>query len=218
MRPLYAALLMLLVGCADPSGAGESSPGGSAQEDAPSVLDITCDGTTTVLASERVQAQSDGVHLLIHNTSSNMLLTEWEGGEHAGDGLDPGDRARTESLLPGEDRFRCLPQNSDPGQEQGGWATFTVLAPPDWVDPTLGCTGMTSQGVIDYMPDATGVDDPLADASDHASKGATVTQAGYVTNQERHFVAGTDGEMTESFVYRSDGQGGWLLSETGGCS
>lgn len=212
MRASCAALLVVLVACADASTAG-----GSAPEAAPSVLDITCDGAATNLAATQVQAQADGVHLLIHNTSSSTLLTEWEGGEQGGDGLDPGDRARTESLLPGEARFRCMPESSDPGQEEGGWATFTVLAPPDWVDPTLRCAHTSSQGTMDYVPGASGTDDPLTDAQQHASKGATVTQAGYVTKSELTFIGVTDGVTTESLVYRSDGQGGWLLGETGAC-
>jgi hypothetical protein len=71
-----------LVSCADagspaaPPQPSAEAPGSAAA--ASKVLDVTCDGETTALAATSVQAQADGVHVRIENTSDARVLTQWE--------------------------------------------------------------------------------------------------------------------------------------------
>jgi hypothetical protein len=212
-----AVLFVLLAGCAGRTAAVGSGGTDPIAMQAPDVLDITCDGTSTIVATSQVQAQPEGVQLTVHNTSSRDLQMGWDGANATvGEGLPPGDVDRSVRIWPGEARFRCQPDGADPG-EPDGWIPFTILEPAGWVDPSLGCSDMTSQGTLDYAAGARGVDDPVADAQEHAPEGTTVMQAGYVANAERTVIGITDGVTTRSFTYRSDGRGGWLLSQTGAC-
>ena len=160
-----------------------------------------------------MEAKTDGVHVVVHNASAGQLLVQWEGG---GDGAGPGDTRFVFPMLPGDGEIRCQPLSGDPGSAEG-WATFNVVAPPDWVDPTFECPGGSSSGNLDYAAGAVGVPDPLADARKRAD-GADVAEAGYGTDQSLTIVALHDGVVTETYGYSSDGQGGWLLTTTSACS
>jgi hypothetical protein len=74
-------------------------------------------------------------------------------------------------------------------------------------------------GVVDYVSGARGVADPLADAPKHfREQGDRVVQAGYATPQERTFILLRDDEPIAGLTYHSDGEGGWLRTESFGCS
>jgi hypothetical protein len=193
--------------CATPS-----SPIADASPDASNTLEVQCDGSTTHVSNDAVQAKTDGVDLIVHNASTGQLLVQWDGG---GDGADPGDTRFVFPIPPGAAKVRCQRLSEDPGSSEG-WAPFTVVAPPDWVSPTLDCPGGFVTGNGDYAPDAVGVPDPVADTRKRAD-GADVAEAGYGTDQSRTIVAFTDGVVTETYGYTSDGQGGWLLTTTSAC-
>jgi hypothetical protein len=182
------------------------------------VLEIRCDGETTEVLAPIVQAQRDGVHVLIRNTSGHELFVQTDS---QGQGLDPGETELLLSILPGSSRFRCLVMSDDldPGVE-GGWADFEVLAPEGWISPTLECPGgRMYSGVADYIAGARGVADPLADAPKHfREEGDRVVQAGYATPEERTFVLLRDEDPIAGLTYHSDGHDGWLQTESFGCS
>jgi hypothetical protein len=151
----------------------------------------------------------------IINTSDEELDVSTE---TQGDGAAPGETAFVFPILPGVGRIRCLPFTEDNAMENGDWASFDVLPPPDWVSPQLDCPGGMFQGVTDFVPGARGVEDPLADAERHFRLEGDATEAGYRTTEQRTFVNVVDGVPKESFVYIADGHGGWLQSESAGCS
>jgi hypothetical protein len=200
-----------LASCAD------SPPPASPADDvaSPDTLDVRCDGETTEVLTPTVQARTDGVHVRLTNTSDGELLYQHPGG---GDGVDPGTTSIRLQILPGPSEFRCLRSTPDvdPGVE-GGWASFEVLAPERWVSPQLDCPGAMYEGVSDYIEGAVGVEDPREDARNRFRLEGTVLEAGYSTSKRRTFVNVVDGSPKESFVYISDGAGGWLQSESSGC-
>lgn len=211
-RLVVAGFIVALAGaCADPpvtpSRAGEASD----------TLEIRCDGATTDVLTPIVRARMDGVHLVLENTSQHELLMQTDA---QGEGVPPGETSMRLPILPGSSRFRCLTltDDLDPGVE-GGWARSDVLAPEGWVSPDVDCPGAGYGGIVDYVEGARGVADPLQDAPKHfREEGDEVVQAGYATDEERTFVLLRDSEPIAGLVYVSDGHGGWLRSESFGCS
>ncbi len=209
MRWTSLVLVLGLTACAD---ATSSVP--PADQPAPAdILDVACDGSTTTVDADAVQARTDGVHLYVENTSADELLIDWDSG---GDGAKPGRSSFVFPIPPGEGKVRCQSLHDDPGSPDG-WATFNVAAPAGWVSPELQCPGGMVNGNADYAPGAIGTEDPLADARKHAD-GLEVRQAGYRTDDNVTFVGLENGVPTHSFGYASDGQGGWLLTTTDACS
>jgi hypothetical protein len=214
MRRLLAVVAVgaVLVGCAG------TTPGQRPADtpDAAETLQVRCDGETTETLSSAVHARSDGVHILVLNTSDAELLIQWESG---GDGADPGETMLRLPIAPGRARFRCLRSTDDvdPGVP-GGWASFDVLPADGWVSPDLECPGGMSHGVSDYAVGATGVQDPLVDARRRFLLDGEVLEAGYATDESRTFINVVEGAPKESLVYLSDGAGGWLQSESYRCS
>jgi hypothetical protein len=213
MRRLFVVAVCLgLASCADPPADQPRSEPGPAASDR---LEIRCDGTSTDVVTPIVQAQADGVHVVVDNVSGGDVLTRWESG---GDGAGPGRSTQVLPIPPGEGRFRCLPglPDVDPGAP-GGWATFEVLPIPDWISPEIDCPGGTMNvGTFDFIAGAHGVADPLEDARERAAR-KEVRQAGYATMSARTFVAFERTRPTMSFDYVADGSGGWLLSGTTSC-
>jgi hypothetical protein len=208
-RAAFALLAFVLAACAN-AATPPASPA------VPETLEIRCDGETTEALTETVQARSDGVHIVIRNTSDLRLLTQWDSG---GEGADPGETTVVLPILPGTSRFRCLEMTDDldPGIE-GGWARFDVVAPEGWVSPLLDCPAGAYSGVADFVPGARGVADPVADAREQFRLEGVVTEAGYRTEGERTFINVTPDGAKESFTYTGDEQGGWLRSGSSGCS
>ena len=204
-----ALVLVIAVACADPAPP-------RAVDGVPATLEIRCDGETTEILTPTVQARSDGVHMLIRNTSDVRVFTEWGSG---GEGADPGDTLVVRPILPGSARFRCLEETDDldPGIP-GGWERYEVLPPDGWVSPDLDCAGGMYSGVGDFVPGARGVVDPLADAREQFRLDGTAVEAGYRTDEERTFINVTDDGAKESLTYTSDGHDGWLRSGSSGCS
>ena len=200
-----AGLVLALSACADPS---QVDAGGT-----PNTLEVRCDGDTTEILTPVVQARADGVHVVVHNDSDEQLSIMWGSG---GDGADPGRSTAVLPIDPGDAEFRCMRSSEDAGNDRG-WQSLRVLEPPGWVSSDLGCTDGGVTGHLDYGVDAEGVDDPAADASEQAD-GAEVVQAGYVTSEQRTYVALDGDDPTMALTYFADGQDGWLLMQTSRCS
>lgn len=183
----------------------------------PDTLRVGCDGETTEILTPTVQARTDGVHVVLMNTSDHELFMQ---SDAHGEGVPPGETAMQLLILPGSSRFRCLEMSDDldPGVE-GGWGSFEVLPPAGWISPTVDCPGTGYSGVSDYVAGARGVADPLADAPKHfREEGDRVVQAGYATAEQRTFVVLKDEEPIAGLIYHSDGHRGWLQTESFGCS
>jgi hypothetical protein len=202
---LMLGIVLALSACADP--ADPISDGGSA------ILEVWCDGDSTEILTPTVQARADGVHVVIHNESDEPLSIAWGGG---GDGADPGRSTLVLPIEPGDAEFRCQRSSEDAGIDRG-WESLRVLEPPGWVPTDLGCTegGVTAN--FDYGVDARGVPDPKSDASDQAD-GAEVVVAGYVTDEQRTYVALDGDDPMMALTYFAHGKDGWLLMETSRCS
>jgi hypothetical protein len=206
-RAAAFVLLVLVAGaCADPTETKTTTGG------LPEALEIRCDGETTDVLSAAVQARTDGVHLVIHNTSGHELYMQ---SASQGQGLDPGETELSMLIPPGHSRFRCLAMSDDldPGAE-GGWANFEVVAPEDWVSPTLDCPGGKRYwATADYVEGARGVADPLADAPKRfREEGDRVVQAGYATPDQRTFVLLRDEEPIAG-LNLSLRRAGWLAPD-----
>jgi hypothetical protein len=206
---LGGVLFLLSAACADPV----TTP---VAEGASDSLEVRCDGETTEVLTPIVQAESDGVHIAVHNSSQTELSVSTE---TVGQGAAPGDSGFVAPISPGSSRIRCLPVDEDHAAENGDWGVFDVLAPEGWVSPDVVCPGAGYGSVGDYAEGARGVADPLQDAPKHFREdGDEVVQAGYATDEKRTFVLLRDGEPVAGLVYISDGNGGWLQSESFGCS
>ena len=73
-------------------------------------------------------------------------------------------------------------------------------------------------GIGDYVAGARGVEDPLLDAEKRFRLEGSVVEAGYDISGQRTFINVSEGQAKESLVYASDGFGGWLQTESSGCS
>jgi hypothetical protein len=209
-RAVAFALLVLAAACADPTETTTTTG------NAPGKLEIRCDGETTEVLTPTVQAQRDGVHVLIHNSAAERLSVTTE---TRGDGASPGDTTLIFPIAPGPARIRCMRETEDNAMANGDWGDFEVLAVEGWISPALECPGgRMYSGVADYVEGARGVADPLADAPKHfREEGDRVVQAGYATLDERTFVLLRDEEPIAGLTYRSDGHDGWLQTESFGC-
>jgi hypothetical protein len=209
-RPNLSVLLVLLASaCADPV-----TP--AATDDIPDMLKVRCDGTTTEVLTPTIQAAKDGVHVLINNTATERLSVTTETG---GDGASPGETTLIFPINPGHSTIRCMKETEDDAMENGDWGGFEILAPEGWISPTLECPGggMYS-GFADYVQGARGVEDPLIDSERRFRLDGSVVEAGYKVSGQRTFINVSEGQPKESLVYRSDGAGGWLQTESSGCS
>jgi hypothetical protein len=200
-----AGLVLALSACDEPSQIDAGGP--------PRSLEVRCDGDTTEILTPVVQAQADGVHVVVHNDSEKRLSIMWGAG---GDGADPGRSTAVLPIDPGDAQFRCMRSFEDPSDDRG-WQSLRVLEPPGWVSTDLRCAEDRAIRYLDYGVDADGVEDPEANASVRAD-GAEVVPAGYVTSEQRTYVALDGGDPTMTFTYSSDGRGGWLLRQTSSCT
>jgi hypothetical protein len=219
VKRLFAIALagLVLMGCAEAGPPTPPAADGPDDIQAPDTLEVRCDGETTEILTPAVQAQVDGVHVLIHNVLPDERLSVTT--ETTGDGASPGDTTLVFPILPGTSRIRCLRETEDNAMENGDWGEFTVIEPPGWVSPQLAdCPNEVYQSNIDYVVGARGVEDPLKDAEEHFRLEGDAVEAGYRTAEERTIVNATAEGPKESLVYVSDGSGGWLLSQTSGCS
>jgi hypothetical protein len=210
-RAAAFALLVLAAGaCADPTETTTSTG------NAPDELEIRCDGETTEVLTPTVQAQRDGVHVLIHNSATERLSVTTE---TRGDGASPGDTTLIFPIPPGRSRIRCMRETDDNAMANGDWGDFEVLAVEGWISPALECPGgRMYTGFADYVAGARGVEDPLVDSKKHFRLEGSVVEAGYDIVGERTYINVSEGHAKESLVYTSDGSGGWLQTESSGCS
>ena len=123
---------------------------------APSSLEVatqvgaTCDGSLAAVSTPTVQAQPDGIHLLVENTSGQLLdfgIEDETGLTLEGDSVPGTSGAYTYDLAPGTYRFTC----------NASVVPFTVVDPAvHYVSPQLSCAtpGSGTTGTTDFAPGA----------------------------------------------------------------
>ena len=216
----------------DRAGIAVGTSGPSGAELAPALARVTCDGTSTAIEtqvvrmdpqtgeilalSSAVRPRTDGVHILVTNTSDIDLSFQWDLG---GDGAPVGRRELVLTLPPGVARIRCQDPSEDAGAP-GGYVELEVVDPDGIYVPTeLACDEVTGW-FADFAPGATGDPDPVQSAKDHLSglePGDVVEVAGYPDAEIRQVRVVRDGEVVAVLEYSSDGQDGWLQSSGGSC-
>lgn len=84
----------------------DSAVGGSEAD----VVEVTCDGRAITTSSSSLAAQADGVHLRVHNTTTEPL--DFSIGSNSGS-VEPGTTELVESNPPGTDVVECRPRGAD---------------------------------------------------------------------------------------------------------
>jgi hypothetical protein len=188
--------------------------------EAPTVAEITCDGSTTRVLTPEVEAQPDGVHVRVTNTSSTDLAIDF--GEVGGDNAPIGTHEVVWSFFPGQVRVGCWDPTVE--REPSLDASFTVVDPNGYFVPSmLDCGGGEAvSGFVDYVEGATGwTGDPVDIAREHALgllPPDDVSYAGYPKQQQPQVRVLRNGALIAVFDFSDDGHGGWLMSSYQACA
>ena len=182
---------------------------------APAALDVTCTTTGTIVATDRVAAQPDGVRFHVRSVEAGRAF-EIDG--VGGDNAPSPSGTLVWPLAPGTIRIWCGP--SEPAETD--WIAVEVVDPLGiYVPLSLTCSS-ASHGSIDYAEGARGErGDPVAIARRHLTglrPGDTVERAGYPATAERKVRVLRDGSIAWVGTFISDGKGGWLLGATDTCA
>jgi hypothetical protein len=200
---------------------GDVAPATESEAPPTDVAAITCGGSTMTVLTPTVAAQPDGVHIAIHNTSSDPLSVQFE---NFGDGAQPNSTTELiEPLPPGTQKVRCEPQSDN--VVVFGWETFKVVDPSAyWVPDVLDCPGPVFSLVgIDYATTPEGVGDPIEAVR---SAGGIVTLepgddlqvVGYPDAPDSREVIVTRQGTPVDLVQLSRGSQGWYVSGGDHCS
>ena len=196
---------------AEPTAAASLAAADSVPADAPTVLEVVCDGTTTRIRTRLVKAQADGVHIRVTNTSGHALdlgIEDLFGGENI-----PNEGATyVYTFGPGGYRLMC-----------GGTGMAFDVVDPDLVytPAELLCDGRFA-GSVDHAQGAHGPRGPLLDVARQELRGTrsddVIERAGYPAATGDQLVRVVRaGQVVAVLRYASDGHGGWLLGGTQTC-
>lgn len=238
MRLRYLAFvlqvsLVFLVGCSRNAGGPEHPK----KEANPSTARIVCDKEGTRVLTPRVEAQPDGVHLIIDNHlpgsgGYTVALPKSEGPLHSGAGgnVPRGESRHVEPFSPGKVRIGCNPPGYS-GEEKLDYASFEVLkGDSGYKSVELECSGggWVQSGGPEYFEGVNGKEgDPVDMArrrfSDHIEKGDVVEGAGYpkvapsqIVGDSSYVRVVRDGKVVAVVQYFREG-GGWLEGEYSAC-
>lgn len=178
----------------------------------------TCDGSLAAIAAPTVQAQVDGVHLLVENTSGQPLdfgIEDGTGLALQGNSVPGASGAYTYDLAPGTYRFAC----------NTSIVPFTVVDPgAHYVSPQLSCAtpGSGTTGTTDFAPGARGPAGPVLDVVRQQLRGIepsdVVELAGYLpANSDRLVRVVRDGQVIAVVGATADGHDGWLIGAPRAC-
>jgi len=198
-----------------PSPVASSFPSGSPEPaspvEAPSELEVACDGTRTDIGTPLVSTQPDGIHIHFTNTSGRALDFSIE--DVGGDGFPVVGGTFVYTFGPGSYRLTC-----------GGTQTAFAVVDPDrlYAPAELGCASVTT-GTADYVAGARGPRGSLLDVARTEFRGLepgdVVEHAGYPQAAGNQLVRVVrHGEVVAVLEYTDDGHGGWLISVTRTCS
>lgn len=195
-----------------PTGVAPSATVAVSPEEARSVLEVTCDGTDTVISAPVVRAQADGVHIQFANTSGRELtfgIADTFGGEP----IPVGGRTVVYTFGPGTYRLTCAEAMRD----------VVIVDPDRHYTPTACAENSGTIGMTDHVSGATGLRGTLVDVARAQLRGLmpgdVVERAGYREASGEQFVRVVrHGEVAAVLSYMDDGHGGWLIGQTRTCS
>ena len=178
----------------------------------------TCDGSLAAIATPTVQAQADGVHLQVENTSGLPLdfgIEDGTGLALEGDSVPGANGAFTYDLPPGTYRFAC----------NASIVEFTVVDPAaHYVSPRRSCEapGSGTTGSSDFAPGARGPVGPVLEVVRQELRGIepsdVVELAGYLpAGSDRLVRVVRDGQVIAVVKATADGHEGWLLGPLQAC-
>jgi len=201
---------------AEPTAAASISTVAASPVEAPSKLEVACDGTRTDIPTPLVRAQADGIHIHFANTSGHELafgIEDATGLALLGDSIPVVGGTFVYTFGTGSYRLTC-----------GGTQTAFAVVDPDrlYAPAELGCASGTT-GMSDYVSGARGPRGSLLDVARTELRGLqsgdVVEHAGYPQAAGDQFVRVVrHGEVVAVLGYADDGHGGWLLGGTRACS
>jgi hypothetical protein len=216
---LSCAIAALFASGCGPSAAGQPPGGVGNGSNLPDVARIVCTAAGTRLLTPAVRPQSDGVHVMLSQTSGPPATLDTD----QGGGDKPGPRPLVLILPPGRAHLGCMTMadwNVNPPRHRG-WVTLRVLDQDErWVDDRpAGAT--CSQSSIDYAPTAAGLrlSQLGSDARRalEASPADAVERAGYRRQEPIEYRLVRDGKAVALATYASTGHGRWLLEGVQKC-
>jgi hypothetical protein len=228
MKPLTLALVCIaLASCGSPlAERREANRQTEAGTTAPSEITMTCDGKATSLDSNEVQAQADGVHVTIVNTSGEDLgyTVSLRSGGGFGENAPRKRGSVVLSLPPGELLIGC----PDPESEEDPTAGLPILEVFDperyYVPRELECTSKTATGSdSDYGVGARGdTRNPVAIVEerfkDEVAPGDEVVRAGYPEEKgDPTVVIRRDGRTVVSVHFFGNDEEGYLADSEDIC-
>jgi hypothetical protein len=220
VRTLAAVLAVAIVaGCGGATVTGDR-PAAGRDRALPDVARVVCDGETPRLAAPVVRPRTDGVYVVVRNTSGEWLSFSHPDG---GDNAPPGTSRHVPLLPPGSARIGCMSDADwalDPPDESG-LGRLRIEDPEGmWRGAVeFDCTTWAS-GIADYAPGGRGVPTRRlrADARRELRprRGQHVEMLGYLARDERTVTIIRDGVSVRSVTYSRDARG-WLPTETLTC-
>jgi len=194
-----------------------SSPDANSSDPIDDVLDVVCLPSGTSIATPRVAAQANGVHVHIVNASGTRRIG-FEVHGFGGGSVPRVKGTRVWDVPPGVVGVRCLPFD----QDDSPWVVVEVRDPSGFFVPDrITCAGVVAGGSFDGVAGARGEDGEPVDLTRHRyaaiSAGDVVERAGYRRPDERKIRVVRDGVVEIVDTYESDGAGGWRLRGSSVC-
>jgi hypothetical protein len=212
------ALLIIASACADVSESRQPLDGSGTPADAIATsLELTCrtDGSMKVSATT-VQAQADGVHLLVVNEYDEPVSI---GGFDA----DPGHSTWTMPFAPGVESFSCWPfSQHGSGDEPSGKDVEIVDPDGIYVDGKVECDGQMWSRIADFaeVPDDDGP--PPLDVARTRIEGLRDTDVlrvqGYPEQDGAGVIVVRDGRVIASFSFVKFSDRPWTIAGGTGCA
>jgi len=202
---------------AEPTAAASISTVAASPVEAPSKLEVACDGTRADIPTPLVRAQADGIHIHFANTSGHELafgIEDATGLALLGDSIPVVGGTFVYTFGTGSYQLTCGGTTASP---------FAVVDPDRLYAPAeLGCASGTT-GTSDYVAGARGPRGSLLDVARTEFRGLepgdVVEHAGYPQAAGNQLVRVVrHGEVVAVLEYTDDGHGGWLISVTRTCS
>jgi hypothetical protein len=201
---------------AEPTAAASIATVTASPVEAPSKLEVACDGTRADIPTPLVRAQADGIHIHFANTSGHELafgIEDATGLALLGDSIPVVGGTFVYTFGPGSYQLTCGGTTASP---------FAVVDPDGlYAASEVGCAGGTTDS-SDFVAGARGPRGSLLDVARTELRGLqpgdVVEHAGYPQAAGDQFVRVVrHGEVVAVLGYADDGHGGWLLGGTRAC-
>lgn len=188
-------------------------------EPLPTVAQVTCSDAGTQVAASVVQPQPDGVHIVVDNSTGEILGLQIK--DFGGDNAPTGSSEIVRPIPPGVYGLACTDaQSSAPPTYQ----PFEVQDPAGiWVSTDLGCSSASGVAAAGASSSGTsGVQGTPVDVVINTIPGLQPTDlveaAGYTSATDEASVRVVrGGEVVAVYHMFSDGQGGWTIDSAQAC-